>query len=639
MTENLILFTITPVQKFITTARKTEDLWLGSYILSHLNATAIHQIYAKDGVSIIYPSIENVSPFEFWQGTDITLPSFPNLFLAMSEKLSINELTQTMQYIEAVVQCEFEKMTKYAVETFVETVDNETWDNTYADQLFKKQIKHFFELYWVVSSRSSEAYKNWYAQTGTRLASVKNCRAFHQVDESGRKCSLCGEREIFHNGKGDSMEWWHRFAQRRAKYCRGGEALCTVCLTKRLAGLYFGEKHEEIKALSFPSTSEVSTADSKLRIAYADDATNIYEEFIKSVKALRDTNDKQLEVNVDSVLKLKDALENRNIDGDWLFEESFSEQNLERYYGVSKKAQIEQKEAIDQCGRLRQKLIKKIGFDPSRYFAVIVLDGDGMGQTISQAEDWEAHTAISSKLNEYTTKVRQIVDGDYLGKLIYAGGDDVLALANLGDLLKILCRLRWDFPNLNGQENPASTASAGVCIAHCKVPLGEVLSRARVMERAAKSVDGKNALGIALLKHSGNISRTVFKWEYKVENAKHIDMITVSRNLVELIKKGEVSKRFMYAFRDVFTRLTDRDGLLELPGIIESELERLIRRATSEKVLSDAEIQQRIDKNVQDLTTMLANKLIKFDDFISFLEIINFIAREGKTDETVSETE
>ena len=32
MTENLILFTITPVQKFITTARKTEDLWLGSYI-------------------------------------------------------------------------------------------------------------------------------------------------------------------------------------------------------------------------------------------------------------------------------------------------------------------------------------------------------------------------------------------------------------------------------------------------------------------------------------------------------------------------------------------------------------------------------------------------------------------------------
>ena len=65
MTENLILFTITPVQKFITTARKTEDLWLGSYILSYLNATAINQLYAKDGVQIIYPSLEDKPPFEF----------------------------------------------------------------------------------------------------------------------------------------------------------------------------------------------------------------------------------------------------------------------------------------------------------------------------------------------------------------------------------------------------------------------------------------------------------------------------------------------------------------------------------------------------------------------------------------------
>ena len=160
----------------------------------------------------------------------------------MSENLSIDELTQTMQYIEAVVQCEFEKMARHTVETFVQTVDRGTWGNTYADQLFKKQIKHFFELYWVVSSGSSEAYKNWYAQTGTRLASVKNCRAFHQIDESGRKCSLCGEREIFHNGEGDPMKWWHRFAQRRAKYCRRGEALCTVCLTQASRGVVFRRK-------------------------------------------------------------------------------------------------------------------------------------------------------------------------------------------------------------------------------------------------------------------------------------------------------------------------------------------------------------------------------------------------------------
>ena len=633
MTENLILFTITPVQKFIATARKTEDLWLGSYILSHLNATAIQQIYAKEGVNIIYPSIGEVSPFESWQNTDITLPSFPNLFLAMSKNLSIGELTQTMRYVEAAVQCEFEKMAKRTVETFVKTVDTGTWNNTYADRLFKKQIKNFFELYWVVSGRCSEEYKKWYAQTGTRLASVKNCRAFHQVDESGRKCSLCGEREIFHNGKGDPMEWWRRFARRRAKYCRQDEALCAVCLTKRLAGEYFGKKHPEIKDLTFQSTSELATADFKFQVEQDVEAKEKYQKFVEEVKALKNANGNQLEVTVNPVRKLKEIQKSWNVDGDWLFEESFSEHNLERYHGISKKAQTE------QCDNLRRDLVKKIGLDPSRYFAVIVLDGDGMGETISRAKDWEAHTDISRKLNTYTETVRKIVDECYLGKLIYAGGDDVLALANLSDLVEILHRLRWNFPNLNGQGTSASTASAGVCIAHCKVPLGDVLNRARAMEREAKSVDGKNALGIALLKHSGNISQTVFKWKYKVKDAKNIDMIKVSQNLVELIQTGEISKKFIYTFHDVFTRLTERNGILELPGIVESELERLIRRATSEKVRSDAEIQQRIDKNVQDLTALLANKLIKFDDFICFLEIANFIARGGKRNETISETE
>ena len=34
------------------------------------------------------------------------------------------------------------------------------------------------------------------------------------------------------------------------------------------------------------------------------------------------------------------------------------------------------------------------------------------------------------------------------------------------------------------------------------------------MEKAAKSLDQKDAVGIALLKHSGNIGKTVFKWTY-----------------------------------------------------------------------------------------------------------------------------
>ncbi len=637
MTENLILFTITPVQKFITTARKTEDLWLGSYILSYLNATAINQLYAKEGIHIIYPSIGDVSPFEAWEKTDIRLPSFPNLFLAMSKTFSIEELTQTMQYVEETVQCEFEKMARHAVEIFVKTVDKQKWDNTYPDKLFRNQIKNFFQLYWIVSSGSSANYKDWYAQTGTWLASVKNCRAFRQIEESGRKCSLCGEREIFHNGTNSPMEWWKQFAQQRPKYCRQGEALCTVCLTKRLAREYIGNKFEPIKNLAFPSTSEVSTADIKSQIIEKEGATEKYKEFVKSVQTLKDTNGNHLEVTVNPMPKLRENREDWNIwniDGDWLFEEAFSEQSLERSYGISEQAQKNQKETIDQCIKLRRELIRDhVGHEPIGYFSVIVLDGDGMGQTISQAMDPETHTEISGQLNDYTIEVRKIVEQDFLGKLIYAGGDDVLALANLSDLLEILHRLRWNFPNLNSDQKPPSTASAGICIAHHKIPLGDVLKHARTMEKAAKSVDGKNALGIALLKHSGNISQTVFKWKYEGETPENaVNTIRVSQNLVELIKSGEISKKFLYVFREVFARLIDDRGMLELPGIVETEFKRLIWRAMSESARSNQEIQDKIDKNVEDLTALLSQNRMKFSDFVSFLEVVNFIAREGKTE-------
>ena len=45
---------IGPVQSFIEAARKTEDLWMGSYILSYLVATAMEKVQG-DGVEIIYP--------------------------------------------------------------------------------------------------------------------------------------------------------------------------------------------------------------------------------------------------------------------------------------------------------------------------------------------------------------------------------------------------------------------------------------------------------------------------------------------------------------------------------------------------------------------------------------------------------
>src|SRR5690625_7798421 len=56
------------------------------------------------------------------------------------------------------------------------------------------------------------------------------------------------------------------------------------------------------------------------------------------------------------------------------------------------------------------------------------------------------HMAISRALNNYSLKmVRAIVEKEFLGRLIYAGGDDVVAMVSLQDALPCAEKLRAAF--------------------------------------------------------------------------------------------------------------------------------------------------------------------------------------------------
>ena len=79
--EHLLLFSIGPVQSFIASARKTEDLWAGSYLLSFLVEKAIqqlHQLSQVEGgsVELIFPAEHDIAVFP-------QVASFPNRFLAV----------------------------------------------------------------------------------------------------------------------------------------------------------------------------------------------------------------------------------------------------------------------------------------------------------------------------------------------------------------------------------------------------------------------------------------------------------------------------------------------------------------------------------------------------------------------------
>ena len=611
----MLMFTIGPVQSFIEAARKTEDLWMGSYILSYLVAKAMEQVQG-DNVELIYPAIGSLPPFDFWKRQGFATPSFPNLFLAIGNGIvSQDTLIKRAQDAENTVKTEFRRMT----ESVINKAFDRSWRETYVKEVFERQISDFFDVYWVITEETDQNYGDWYAYTAGSLAAIKNCRAFVQASEFGRKCSLDGTREILHLKEGesvrDAMKWWQDFAEREPKYCRREEALCAVSLTKRM-GRHFLETQSEFKGEfsknppRFPSTSEVATADFKEQLQHNAEARKAYDQFFTEVKKLKALNDEVADIPIIQPLPKVKNLRN-NIDGEWLYEETWSESYLRRYYNIDMKVQ---RNKIESCERWRRELVQRLG-NPGRYYAAIALDADNMGERNREAQNKEEHEKRSKKLIQYTNDARQIVEQDHLGKLTYAGGDDLLALANLTDLLPMLKRLREKFPGF-------TTASAGVCIAHNKVPLGDVLQQARRMEKAAKHEGGRNALGITLLKHSGNISQAVTKWKYS-----NLDVLAIGEELVGLLRDDEVSKRFLYDFRQTFAKLIEgADDYRELGRhLIQAEFKRIMEGAHTIKGTQTTVSHQIIESLAQ-----LIRYIQPFSHFLGYLEIVNFIARNQK---------
>lgn len=154
------------------------------------------------------------------------------------------------------------------------------------------------------------------------------------------------------------------------------------------------------------------------------------------------------------------------------------------------------------------------------------------------------HLAISGALNDFSQIVaRHVVEEEHLGRLIYAGGDDVLAMLPVVDLLPVMQRLRHaysgtlpedeslDWGELRGRNKLVckggfvwmngrlmrmmgkhATASCGAVIAHHQAPLSAVLRELRIAEKRAKSEGDRNAFSITIIKRSGGALYLTEKW-------------------------------------------------------------------------------------------------------------------------------
>ena len=141
------------------------------------------------------------------------------------------------------------------------------------------------------------------------------------------------------------------------------------------------------------------------------------------------------------------------------------------------------------------------------YLAVIAMDGDKMGATLSNFKSEPEHRAFSENLGEFANSVSKDLP-EKESVLIYAGGDDVLAVVKAADAIGVAKKLQNRF-----KKKVGNTASAGIAMGYSSVPLQDLVYAAHKAESQAKQVYGRDALALAIYKRSGEILEWGCKWD------------------------------------------------------------------------------------------------------------------------------
>ncbi len=221
----LFTLTISPVQSFIAQARKSQDLFAGSEILSQLMGKVLD---SKE-----------------FQGTEIIFPQNKN---AVSNKIVVKLSDKTEKQIKEIG----EKLEKQINNDFLNAVFKET-------QCYDSALKDFFQVFWV-AVELKENYQESYKQLERNLGAVKNLRTFKQEppQESGLKCSLCGERNgLFYNNDKRPKYIVKKATRVIDAQIKENETVCLLCYTKRKCEINNVDKEK------FPSLADIVTFDRK----------------------------------------------------------------------------------------------------------------------------------------------------------------------------------------------------------------------------------------------------------------------------------------------------------------------------------------------------------------------------------------
>ncbi len=488
------------------------------------------------------------------------------------------------------------------------------------------------------------------------LSAAKATRPFAAMLEEGHRCTLTGEAEWLTHDRSllglarrdrEARSVWGQLAKAKKSWVKPGEHLGAVATLKRLWPVLFAERVSRL------------TGGNVRRFVVSTHAL-----------ALSTTLDKLLNEPLDTtrlgvLATLADKLDPVTLPKA-LMRKLYRKEGLTNTQRDTLRclpALLEEQHSLMDGGFHLDNTIRQLLGDarPETYYALILMDGDRMGGWLAGNEDayklayrqtWHSkvltemtkheqrdarlkdyldakrpvspgrHGAISQALNDFSTRLaRHVVEECCKGKLLYAGGDDVLALVAVDDLFDCMQLLRLAYSGIAPSDDMGlggsvgtlqaggaqqqdklllsngfgflprkhlgsgrfsasrlmtlmghkATASMGAVVAHHTAPLGAVLRELRSAEsRAKNTVRGKDARGndinrdafcLRVLKRGGGeVSITSPWWPVDTQSQQPDtaqSALALMKQLAEQLALTDFSRGAIYRAQLWFEGLTD----------------------------------------------------------------------------------
>ena len=512
MANYLITIALGPVQSLIGAARRTRDLWSGSWLLSETARAAARKLDELRPGCLIFPCPETAGDLKP-QRSPGDAGNIANVLRAEIEAVDAASARRL---------CEEAKAAAAARLTEIGDEQRQKLGGLLRQDVWGAQIDDILEIFAAAVEMRDGGYPEASRKLGATLAARKATRDFapSKFDGPGLpKSSLDGAMETVL----PLMDTNHK--ARRVLALSPGEQLDALGVIKRLGGA--PEQFTAYSRIAVDPWVRGLDDDQRQRLCAA------YEPLVGEEEATRTTGN-------------DGAYAQFPYDAQLLF--PF---RLENALGELQSTRLK---ALERC---LKDVVRSAG-SPVPYAAILKADGDRMGELLAEAQTADASRNISRTLHRFASSVRSTVRS-WHGHAIYAGGDDVLALVPLSGAQGCARKLADDFHErmsslvrrmgLPGESVP--TLSVGIGIGHIMEPLGALRDRADRAEKVAKgdaAAQPRNALAVILGVRGGDEITWRARWD---EDDAH-DFL---RRFTNAYAEDSLPSRVAYDMRAIARRL------------------------------------------------------------------------------------